>query len=129
MIHPGRHATWYGDDTQRSRAIAILNGCRVMEPQGWLLHSGESELPDYPLPEYPTPQYRTADAYPGKWPFAGQGVTNGVIDASVGADAFFKGWLVYGTNLPQTIPAVEGTLKRQPSRSNCWSSSRRCPQR
>jgi thiosulfate reductase/polysulfide reductase chain A len=25
MIHPGRHVTWYGDDTQRSRAIGILN--------------------------------------------------------------------------------------------------------
>ena len=36
---------------------------------------------------------------------------NGVIDASVGDDAFFKGWLVYGTNLPQTIPNVEAKLK------------------
>jgi thiosulfate reductase/polysulfide reductase chain A len=26
IVHPGRHVTWYGDDTQRSRAIAILNG-------------------------------------------------------------------------------------------------------
>ena len=25
LVHPGRHTTWYGDDTQRSRAIAILN--------------------------------------------------------------------------------------------------------
>ena len=25
LIHPGRHTAWYGDDTQRSRAIAILN--------------------------------------------------------------------------------------------------------
>ena len=25
LIHPGRHTVWYGDDTQRSRAIAILN--------------------------------------------------------------------------------------------------------
>ncbi len=25
LVHPGRHVTWYGDDTQRSRAIAILN--------------------------------------------------------------------------------------------------------
>ena len=25
LIHPGRHATWYGNDTQRSRAIALLN--------------------------------------------------------------------------------------------------------
>ncbi|MGB9695884.1 MAG: molybdopterin-dependent oxidoreductase [Ignavibacteria bacterium] len=25
LIHSGRHTTWYGDDTQRSRAIALLN--------------------------------------------------------------------------------------------------------
>ena len=25
LVHPGRHATWYSDDTQRSRAIALLN--------------------------------------------------------------------------------------------------------
>ena len=25
LVHPGRHVTWYGNDTQRSRAIAILN--------------------------------------------------------------------------------------------------------
>ncbi|MBT6835671.1 MAG: molybdopterin-dependent oxidoreductase, partial [Bacteroidetes bacterium] len=25
IIHPGRHATWYGDDTQRSRLMAMLN--------------------------------------------------------------------------------------------------------
>lgn len=25
LVHPGRHVTWYSDDTQRSRAIALLN--------------------------------------------------------------------------------------------------------
>ncbi len=25
IVHPGRHVTWYGDDTQRIRAVAILN--------------------------------------------------------------------------------------------------------
>ena len=24
LVHPGRHTTWYGDDTQRARAMAIL---------------------------------------------------------------------------------------------------------
>ena len=24
LVHPGRHVTWYGDDTQRARAMAIL---------------------------------------------------------------------------------------------------------
>lgn len=112
VIHPGRHAVWYGDDTQRSRAIAILNALLgSWNREGGFYIPEKVDLPQYPLPDYPTPTVKTGDAYPGKWPFASQGVTNGVIDASSGEDAFFKGWLVYGTNLPQTIPAVEAKLK------------------
>ena len=112
VIHPGRHASWYGDDTQRSRAIAMLNALLgTWNRKGGFYIPEKVDLPDYPVPEYPVPKYTTADAYPDKWPFANQGVTNGVIDASIGEDAFFKGWFVYGTNLPQTIPAVAERLK------------------
>jgi thiosulfate reductase/polysulfide reductase chain A len=112
IVHPGRHATWYGDDTQRSRAIAMLNALLgSWNRKGGFYIPEKVDLPNYPLPAYPEPQHRTADAYPGKWPFASQGVTNGVIDASIGDDAFFKGWLVYGTNLPQTVPGVEQKLR------------------
>jgi len=112
IVHPGRHAVWYGDDTQRSRAIAILNALLGSWNRKGGFYIPESiALPAYPLPAYPEPKHTTADAYPGKWPFASQGVTNGVIDASIGKDAFFTGWLVYGTNLPQSIPGVEDKLK------------------
>ena len=35
LVHPGRHTTWYGDDTQRTRAQALLSallgaGCAVI---------------------------------------------------------------------------------------------------
>ena len=112
VVHPGRHAVWYGDDTQRSRAIAMLNALLgSWNRKGGFYIPEKVSLPNYPLPEYPKPKANTSDAYPGKWPFAGQGVTNGVIDASIGDDAFFKGWLVYGTNLPQTIPGVAAKLE------------------
>ena len=112
IVHPGRHAVWYGDDTQRSRAIAMLNALLgSWNRKGGFYIPEKVDLPAYPLPEYPKTKFSTADAYPGKWPFASQGVTNGVIDASIGEDAFFKGWLVYGTNLPQTIPGVADKLK------------------
>ena len=112
VVHPGRHAVWYGDDTQRSRAIAMLNVLLgSWNREGGFYIPEKVSLPDYPLPAYPRPKAKTADSYPGKWPFANQGVTNGVIDASIGDDAFFKGWLVYGTNLPQTIPGVADKLK------------------
>ncbi len=111
VVHPGRHAVWYGDDTQRSRAIAMLNALLgSWNRKGGFYIPEKTKLPEYPLPAYPEPKARTSDAYPGKWPFAYQGVTNGVIDASIGEDAFFKGWLVYGTNLPQTIPGVAAKL-------------------
>jgi thiosulfate reductase/polysulfide reductase chain A len=113
VVHPGRHAVWYGDDTQRSRAIAMLNALLgSWNREGGFYIPEKVSLPNYPLPDYPKPKAKTADAYPGKWPFAGQGVTNGVIDASVGDDAFFKGWLVYGTNLPQTIPGITEKLEK-----------------
>ncbi len=112
VVHPGRHATWYGDDTQRSRAVAILNALLGSWNRKGGFYIPESvDLPEYPLPDYPTPKAQTADAYPGKWPFASQGVTNGAIEASIGEDAFFKGWLMYGTNLPQSVPNVEEKLK------------------
>jgi thiosulfate reductase/polysulfide reductase chain A len=112
IVHPGRHAVWYGDDTQRSRAIAMLNALLgSWNRKGGFYIPEKVDLPAYPLPEYPQPKVSTGAAYPGKWPFASQGVTNGCIEASIGEDAFFKGWLVYGTNLPQTIPAVEANLK------------------
>ncbi len=112
VVHPGRHAVWYGDDTQRSRAIAMLNVLLgSWNREGGFYIPERVGLPEYPLPEYPQPKATTADAYPGKWPFASQGVTNGVIDASIGDEAFFKGWIVYGTNLPQSIPAVASRLK------------------
>ena len=98
VIHPGRHAVWYGDDTQRSRAMAILNALLgSWNRKGGFYIPEKVDLPRYPLPEYRKPEFSTGDAYPGKWPFAGQGVTNGVVDASIGEDAFFKGWMVYGT--------------------------------
>ncbi len=40
IVHPGRHVTWYGDDTQRVRAIAILNALLgSWGQQGWLLQT------------------------------------------------------------------------------------------
>ena len=112
VIHPGRHSAWYGDDAQRSRAVALLNALLgSWNREGGFYIPEKVNLPNYPLPEYPKAKYKTGDAYPGKWPFANQGVTNGVIEASIGDDAFFKGWIIYATNLPQTIPGSHTSLK------------------
>jgi anaerobic selenocysteine-containing dehydrogenase len=49
LIHPGRRAAWYGDDAQRSRAIALLNA--LMGNWG---RKGGFYVPNYiDLAEYP----------------------------------------------------------------------------
>jgi len=62
LVHPGRHATWYGDDTQRSRAIAILNGLLGSwgRPGGFYLPGGVT-VPKLATPEYPKPARPPAD--------------------------------------------------------------------
>jgi len=112
LIHPGRHTVWYGDDTQRSRAIAILNALLgSWGRQGGFYIKESVQLPKYPLPDYPKPKSTFLAAHAGRYPFANEGVTNALIEASIGADAHYKGWLVYGTNLPMTIPGIRPQLK------------------
>ena len=110
-VHPGRHVTWYGDDTQRERAICILNALLGSwgRPGGFYIQE-KVALPEYPTPTYPTGPAASREARRGPYPLADADVTNAVIDASIGADPYYRGWIVYGTNLPLSIPAVEGKL-------------------
>ncbi len=112
MIHPGRHVTWYGDDTQRARAMAILAGLLGTwgRKGGYYLPEAVS-LPEFPTPAYPKPKSTWRDITSARFPLAGQGVTNVIVGASQGKDAHYKGWIVYGTNLPLTMPAVRDQLK------------------
>jgi thiosulfate reductase / polysulfide reductase chain A len=105
LVHPGRHVTWYGDDTQRSRAIAILNALLgSWGRQGGFYIQEQVTLPEFPTPEPPKPKSDWKAVVQKDYPVAPAGITNVIIDASIGADAYFKGWFVYGTNLPYTIP-------------------------
>lgn len=112
LVHPGRHVVWYGDDTQRERAIALLNALLgSWGRKGGFYIPERVSLPKYPLPDYPEAKTDFRVANKGKYPFAYTGVTNAVIDASIGPDAYYKGWLVYGTNLPMSLPGIRGKLK------------------
>ncbi|HFD80415.1 MAG TPA: nitrate reductase [Gammaproteobacteria bacterium] len=112
LVHPGRHTVWYGDDTQRSRAIAILNALLgSWGRKGGLYIQERVRLPRYPLPPYPEAKISFRDAHGDRWPFAGQGVTNAILEACIGEDALYKGLLVYGTNLPMTIPGIRPQLR------------------
>jgi thiosulfate reductase/polysulfide reductase chain A len=115
IVHPGRHVTWYGDDTQRVRAVAILNALLgSWGRRGGFYRPAKMTVPSYPLPEFPVPARFWQDAFPGKFSVAMGVVSNALIDASVPENnpAFpVKGWIVSGTNLINTIPNQALTLK------------------
>jgi thiosulfate reductase/polysulfide reductase chain A len=113
LVHPGRHTTWYGDDTQRERAMAMLNallGC--WGRKGGFYYQDKVKLPKYPTPKYPKAASNHMAAHGGKFPFAASAVSNAIIDASIGDDAHYHGWLVYGTNLPMTVPGIRPKLQQ-----------------
>ena len=57
LIHPGRHSSWYGDDAQRGRAIALLNALMgSWGRKGGLYAPSAMDIPAYPHPPYPPPE-------------------------------------------------------------------------
>ncbi|HEX2935458.1 MAG TPA: molybdopterin dinucleotide binding domain-containing protein, partial [Bacteroidales bacterium] len=106
---------WYGDDTQRVRAIAILNALLgSWGRRGGFYRPAKKGIPSYAIPAFPKPSKTWNDAFPGKYPVAGLAVSNALIDASIPENnpAFpIKAWIVNGTNLINTIPNQANTLK------------------
>lgn len=115
LIHPGRHTTWYGDDTQRARAMAILAALLgSYGRRGGYLAFGKFPLAGYPLP--PPPQHtpvKPKDDKPkgGAFPVAEEVLASGLCDATRPGRALYdlKAWIVYGTNLMQALPAPQET--------------------
>ncbi len=115
IIHPGRHVTWYGDDTQRVRAGAILNALLgSWGRRGGFYAPSKAHVPKPEHPPYPKPQKGWRDAFPDKYPLANLALSSGICDATIPSttDACsIKGWIVYGTNLMQTLPQPQKTIK------------------
>lgn len=115
IIHPGRHVTWYGDDAQRSRAIAILNGLLgSWGARGGFFMKEGAGIPDFPHPDYPKPKWSWHELLNDKFPFATMSVSNTFIEASINTPENkypIKAWFVAGTNLPVAIPLMNQMLK------------------
>ena len=115
IVHPGRHVTWYGDDTQRVRAGAILNALLgSWGRRGGFYFPTKAHLPKMPIPKFPKPKKNWKMAFPGKFPVANLALSSGICDATIPSperDCSFKGWIVYGTNLIQTLPEPQKTLE------------------
>jgi len=115
IVHPGRHVTWYGDDTQRLRAVAILNALMgSWGRRGGFYFPEKFSIPKYPIPEFPKPKRTWREAFPGKYNLAHEVLSSGICDASIPSperDCSFKAWIVNGTNLITTLPNQENTIK------------------
>ncbi|HET9212508.1 MAG TPA: molybdopterin-dependent oxidoreductase [Thermoanaerobaculia bacterium] len=113
LVHPGRHVTWYGDDTQRSRAIAMLNALLgSWGRKGGFYAPSSLELPGYPYPPYPKPARGPVDNPGKKYPFAEESLTNGIRHATLTGEPYpIKGWMVYATNLVEALPSKDETLR------------------
>lgn len=115
IIHPGRHVTWYGDDTQRERAIAILNALLgSWGSRGGFYIPEAVEIPSWPHPPYPIPKRSWKDAYQDRYNLAYETLASGICDAtipSISKACNFKGWIVNGTNLIKTIPDHKKVLE------------------
>jgi Anaerobic dehydrogenases, typically selenocysteine-containing len=113
LVHPGRHTTWYGDDAQRSRAIALLNALLgSWGRKGGFFYPVSMNVPDYPYPEYPKSEKEKVDNPDHKYPFAHETLTTGIREATITGKPYpVKGWMVYGTNLMYALPNEAETIK------------------
>lgn len=114
-LHPGRHATWYGDDTQRARAMAILTALLgSWGRKGGIFFPTALKVGKFSIPPFPVSKRGRADGAGTTYPLASeeQGVTNGLVEATVTAKPYpIKGWIVYGQNVLESIPQRPKTLE------------------
>jgi len=114
LIHPGRRTTWYGDDTQRARAMAILVALLgSWGRRGGYLIPSAMELPKFPYTRYAYKPKHKADRHGSLYPLADETLASGLCDATIPGKTPYelKAWMVYGTNLLQSLPNPQETIK------------------
>ncbi len=113
LVHPGRHAAWYGDDAQRSRAVALLNALLgSWGRKGGFYAPVSMNVPGYPYPAYPAAAKPKVDNPGNKYPFAHEALSTGIREATITGQPYpIKGWFVYATNLIQSLPNTPETIK------------------
>jgi len=116
LVHPGRHVTWYGDDTQRVRAVAILNALLgSWGRKGGFYRPAKAKIPKYPYKEIPLPERNWRAELGDQFPMATLALANELCDAAMPypmPQCQLKAWLVYGTNLALTMPGFRDHLER-----------------
>ncbi len=113
LVHPGRHVTWYGDDAQRSRAVALLNALLGnWGRKGGFYFPASFSIPKADSPAYPHGERGPVDNPDGRYPFADLGLTTGIREATLTGKPYpIKSWFVYATNLLQALPNQQETIR------------------
>jgi thiosulfate reductase/polysulfide reductase chain A len=115
VIHPGRHVTWWGDDTQRLRSIAIINALMgAYGRRGGMYMGVKKKLPNYPVPEFPEAEWGWKELTKKKYKNAAVGVTNVLVDASLpdyDEEHQIKAWFIAGTSFINSIPDREKIMR------------------
>ncbi len=99
--------------TQRSRAIALLNALLGSwgRQGGFFLPAGVS-IPKFPAPAYPKPARPGNDGSGTVFPLADEVLASGLCDATIAGTPYqAKAWMVYGTNLIQSLPDPRRTIE------------------
>ncbi|HWR54300.1 MAG TPA: molybdopterin-dependent oxidoreductase [Bryobacteraceae bacterium] len=111
LVHPGRHAGWYGDDVQRSRAIAILNALLgSWGRNGGFLPPVSPTVPKYPLPPIRESSKPSVDGTGTTYRFATMKRATGMVEGTESAKPYpVKAWIVGGSNPLQSIPNTAQT--------------------
>lgn len=135
-ILPGRHTTWYGNDTQRMRAVYLVNALlgaygqeggiyfnrtpyleefphppyAVAGSSGGCAAPVEDDDEPGPLPEGPTGKSR-ADGVREKF-MQGPTAIQELIEPMITGDPYrIEGLICYGTNLLHSIPQTDRTIE------------------
>lgn len=112
LLFPGRRYAWYGNDTQRARAVAIVNALLG----AWGNESGfylgdKFKIPKYPIDVKHHGKGKAAFNYKDKYPLGTSTPLQDIIRASIPgnydkekSEALIRGWVVYSTNLMTSVP-------------------------
>ena len=119
-VHPGRHATWYGNDFQRIRAHACLAALLgAFDVPGGIQHirrisTGHVHWPKrvFEDKDYDPEDFQLAEMAE-KYPFRPPGTPTDMIRDTMmtGKPYPIKGMVVWGSNPIKTFPVQEHTMK------------------
>ena len=114
VIHPGRFTAWYGTDTQRSRALAILTALLgAWGRRGGMFLPSPMKLGGLCCDTKQAGVTKKASFIPKRHPFSDEGYPyQDVLNATLSdEEQRIKLWFLYGTNVLHSMPSAQRTVE------------------